>query len=390
MDAIYDIAPFVRRPTAVVFDVERLPEEARPKRPSPSHKRVWASMKAEADWSSGVDAMCSDARRLASGREGVMARRFFCLVNVVCAAIVTACEATVVTGLDSQQPSADAGRGGALGDAGSEDVSATRHPVCDQPAVTVRDGGAGQSSYSRLAAHSQGCVDYQAHFRLILSVSPPAFSGGLYVCNRCAESRFLDWIPVEDENTRLALGGAPPQRGYTIKHGVFNAGPWASMEWVDSAGRALPEFNCLTRGQTSVTASVSPVRLELEPGELMYIQMVGPFLSEDRNSGFALGGAFYSTDLPFWDRAPNLLDPGLALRLTYPILRDASQTPRPEFAHQVRCEQAGLPFASFRLQEQYPWSLDDWPTSLHPLDFFTAEDRAAGAAALERELRLRR
>jgi hypothetical protein len=43
--AVYDIAPFVRRPVDVAFDIKRLPDEARPQRPRPSNKRVWASVK---------------------------------------------------------------------------------------------------------------------------------------------------------------------------------------------------------------------------------------------------------------------------------------------------------------------------------------------------------
>lgn len=46
--AVYDVAPHVRRPADVVFDIKRLPEDARPQRPKPSNKRVWASVEEEA------------------------------------------------------------------------------------------------------------------------------------------------------------------------------------------------------------------------------------------------------------------------------------------------------------------------------------------------------
>lgn len=46
--AVYDVAPHVRRPVDVVFDIKRLPESARPQRPKPSNKRVWASVEKDA------------------------------------------------------------------------------------------------------------------------------------------------------------------------------------------------------------------------------------------------------------------------------------------------------------------------------------------------------
>lgn len=308
------------------------------------------------------------------------------LVSGLILAVVSACDAAVSVGLDGAVAVSDAAAQDAEADAGPR-----RDPVCDQPVGTARDAGSAEIPYFRLAPHSAGCVDYQVMFTLRLGTSPPALSGGLYVCNRCSESRFLDWVPVEDDNALLVIGGSPPQVGYRVHHGVYNAGPWLGLEWVDSAGRSLPELNCLTRDQILPEPRALPqTRLELKSGERLYLAIGGALPWEGRNQGLSNVGYQYGSEFPFWDRVPDLLDPNLVFRITYPILRDASQSPRPEFIHQVRCDQAGLPFERFRLQDQYPWSITDWPVAAYPVDFLTPEDLAASASGLEQQRRMRR